>query len=571
MHDEVIRLGDEYVGVFVVSGSRDAPSIWPPVTGAQFWAFETAGAAYGFVLGGQHPEPVTAWLRATHALQVGTSMLAVTVRGGRPIPSDYDNYLFVFSLAELIAADEISQVLTSDRFLLFLPHTDEILLLTSAADGLDLSRRLNARQARPITGLVRTAHVAVPASARPRSGAPYDPLESQIREVLGPATQNTSDALDNLARAWSANIGSVVPPEIRKSSESLRSRAAAIVQRLKAGREDDALLAQVDVLAQELQWVARRSRSLQDRLVDYRPIATVPEDVRTYEDHAGTLMLRAVGRYCHDVASRMNVASDATVLPVFGDAYTITPLQFERADRRPLADATTFVLEFQSSSRTRLGAVPIVAHELAHLLADTSADATTQVEEALFHDEALKPLFKQYLERYSNNESDSEAAWRRMQWRSMSWAKELAADVLATVAVGPSYLYAFSRFALGTLGDIRREDVFSHAETHPPIGLRLRSCAAVARLLFLDTKFSSRFLPESGPTLPLEVLKNLAALVRDPFRTPPETLDTIMADLRAGQIAQARPTEILAALWRAVANKTGYVNEIGALVSVAKA
>jgi len=146
-------------------------------------------------------------------------------------------------------------------------------------------------------------------------------------------------------------------------------------------------------------------------------------------------------------------------------------------------------------------------------------------------------------------------------------AKEIAADLLATAVAGPPFVFAMARFAVGQLGEVDTERL--HRLILTSFRTRLRACLGMLAAMGIQPGFHSAYLGDGPLELPDEVVDVVIAAAGAVYKSDEKELEKIRGALAAGRIVRARPTAILTALWRAVAERSGYLHEVAALMSIA--
>jgi hypothetical protein len=219
------------------------------------------------------------------------------------------------------------------------------------------------------------------------------------------------------------------------------------------------------------------------------------------------------------------------------------------------------VVEMPSVYNLRLGALPVLANPVAHLLGDEHPELVRALCES------RDPTLREVVALVTGTEPRTNATRRLIEERVGLWrrASEVLADLVATAAVGPSYVYAAARFTIGTLSEFTGQPTSSTVS--PPFPGRVRLCLAFLRAMGHQAPFSSEYLEVPNSALDSNLCAAIARLVKEPFAGD-EQLEVSHDSLRAGRIASSRPVEIVGALWRAVVRKSGYLNEMAALLSV---
>jgi hypothetical protein len=567
-----LRFTEDYVGV-VMATVRPKTDTYEklrelPLSGVRAWYFEHPAGALWIAEGGQHADGLTRWLRdadlffARDAALMGrvTTMLAAVIRDGAAIPNEAAHVYRV----DRRLPNPLQQIL-GESFTIYLPHSDELLVLTTTKNALRIDRAVD-RAPEPFATITPTdQHIW---ARRVSHRKPYDPIEKQIDEVLGTASDTAYQAALDLVSAWEEVMKTAPPADIRNLSHAMvedRRRIEELLEKRRAsGRLGDAL-ADVDRYARSLLTIRRTAVDLHARVRDYQ---WPPRHRTTYERVATAVMLRAIQRYATDLAQPLAL-DDYRFLPVVGNEFAMSADLFPSpaaapADERP---KRTVVIEVPAEVRLRLGALPMIAHAVAATMTqelDEIAVALASLERD--GDTAAKRLIPSPQLRDGHSIPDEMERHHRLARQA---GKEIAKDLIASAIAGEPYVYALARFSIGNLGEFGTGGGLAVKST--AFKLRLAVCLGILKALGVPTGFSSSYLTGEPITLPDPIVRIVEAATEQVknSRASNEELADITAALRRGDVVEARPSAILTALWRAVANRSGYLHEIAALVSVA--
>lgn len=546
----------------------------PPGLEVSYFDYSQEDGALWIALGGEHAEPLMAWLQRAQERFECTSTLAVILDNGSSIPSE-DAYAFTIRSSEL-DLERVRRLASKNHLTIYLPVSDEFLVLvTDILHWRIVNKELDDLPGRCIELTKREDVPSVTLEAGQRSGGVYDPIAAQVHEVLGPIEQLTLKAVSDLVREWERVIPPV-PSEIRELGVDIADERKRLLDRVKAmpGQSGarDAVLADVDRFAKILRTIRRVACNVESKLLDYE----APVGARaTYERMATPVMLRALDRYTADVARRFE-ASTYVFLPVIGEKFAMMPviggglaltrplLPVIRESKEPSGDANAIIIEIPAEVRLRLGAIPMIAREIAWLKEDDINRIANTIEDLQKKgDRWASSFLPPFPDKPSNDESERHAILVHRLGR------EMAADLLASAAVGPQFVFAMARFAVGTLSQSALGPM-RHGRGLP-FRTRLSACLSLLRHIGTPAEFTSLFLPETAVTLPTAVVEMaLRAISRD-SRSPDSGLERITEDLQAGRVVRADPIAILSALWKAVVARGRYANEIAALISIAAA
>lgn len=568
MDDNLVGLAltNDYTGVVIMSkpvaeGVYDSltKAKTPPPLHTWYFDAEEKGALW-IASGGQHPEPVIVWLERSRALTGGASMLVAVLDNGGEIPSGRDVKQFRVPRKDLDAR-EMRALRESQHFVAYLPYTDDFLVLVARiGEWLSLSRTLNERTTKPIAMDLQDVPSGEPED-REHSGKDYDPIHSQISEVMGSVTAAAWTAAGELLQNWrDARLD--VPDDVVSLQQEIveeKRRVSDIVNNATRQSTRSQVLKTVDRYAQLLR--ARR-RVMADLSVKLRDYQLNPEQPSSYERIATPLMLRALERYTGDVARRIGLAS-CVFVPVIGDDYATTPRPFPplRPAAWSTAHRTAVVIEIPVDFRLRLGAMPMLAREVAGLKTKDVESIARRLVELRDHEQKAKVILPPMPET-----DGSAGAWNNYQQAVLDTARAIVTDLLACAAVGPQYVFALARFAVGTLGEPHVTGT-SAGGARLELRSRLQNCLAFLDAIEKPARFTSIYLPEAAVTLPPELVDLVREATKEIVLPDDSAIDKVMQDLCAGRIVRANPTMVLAALWRGVVTPGRYVNEIAALVS----
>ncbi|HEV7838712.1 MAG TPA: hypothetical protein VGO75_11650, partial [Gemmatimonadaceae bacterium] len=319
---------------------------------------------------GKHAEPIVAWLEEAQKQLDCTSMLAAVIDNGGHLPDGDRAWTFTVA-RERLDLRAIHRLVHFRHFTMYLPYADEFRLVVAAVDEWTAVHR--ALDDLPSQYVELTRRATIPARPpKPRGGAlaPYDPIAAQVHEVMGPITQLTMNAADTLTRVWE-KVWPPVPSDIHTLSLEISEEEERIRTHLQSvpgkSGERDAVLADVDRYAYLLGRIRRTASSLEGKLLE---IDLLSRNRPTYEQVATPMMLLAVERYAADIASRLRL-TEYRFIPVVGEEYAIHSKLFPDMRESRSSDRSgqvAAIVEIPGETRLRLGAVPMIAREIAWLL-----------------------------------------------------------------------------------------------------------------------------------------------------------------------------------------------------------
>ena len=511
------------------------------------WYFEHDHGVVWIASGGEHAEPLTEWLHNAHLVLRCTTMLAAVVNNGAKQPPR-NGFLFYIDRRSMTDAQE---QLLQGSYTIYLPHCDQFMVLAEFKRYWEVkqtSSRLHAGQV-----VNSRAAFRPPAPRLPRPGH-YDPIEAQIREVLGSVSETARQAASDLLADWKESLGEPIPGDIQNLQTQIDDEKRRILEARDDATPDLDLSTKIDSCAQSLRSMRRTAFELRARIRDYE---WSPHRHATYEKVSTPMMLRALQRYAADLAEQLGINS--YLLPVVGEEFS-TSTEMPVA---PLGTRKTDVIEVPPEIRLRLGAVPMIAHPVVQLLGDRLENLVKAIVEIspkrYPHLANVVPRFEESGKSYVFGDFELHRPRQRRV------ALDVAADLVSCVITGPPYVFARARFAVGNLG----EPAAAAPEDSPSFRLRLGMCLGLLKAIGREAEFNSVYYKQGPLEIPDNVVKEVKKIPRLTRRWPEANIAAITNDLRAGRIVRAHPTAILIALWRAVAARSGYLNEVAALVSVA--
>jgi hypothetical protein len=291
-----------------------------------------------------------------------------------------------------------------------------------------------------------------------------------------------------------------------------------------------------------------------------------------------SLTLDAARRVTAELGERISVDKHLLV-PAYDSVYRTWPLDCMYVDT-PRSDASTNLICIPGGHKYRLGALPLLARQVAHVVARRYQNHNPVFEIAT---SILKmPEVSDQSRRMTSLFSSIEISKKDTQFRldeteelinrlyiASEWSMEIFCDLLATALVGPSYVYALSRFATGTFAEFSAEA--RQYVSYPPMPDRVCLCLDFLKSMKITTVFTSRYLLWEYEPLPDKIVSGVLDKIARPYSVMDHERATsvIKKELQNGNTVDETAILILNALWDAVVKKEGYVNEIAALVSVA--
>ena len=307
----------------------------------------------------------------------------------------------------------------------------------------------------------------------------YDPIDSQVNEVIRTVSDEARRGAVELIDEWKMSWPNrPVPDDMERRPSDIDDEEMRIKGLLKnPTRTRDDLLLQLDRFAHTLRETRRHAEATRIKLRDYQ---WTPGPRSDYNRMAAPMMLRAIERYAVDVAERFGL-SGYVFLPGFGDEFGMNTRLFPPFEhQRRMPGPVTVLLELPGEVRLRLGALPMVAREIAR---------------------KRESRRNQIAKCFANLENHGNAAVKSMMPRDdddpvlvRDVGEYLAADLLAASVVGPQYIYSMARFAVGNLAETTEAGTLQ--ENRPTFPIRLKACLALLRALG-HHGYPVRFCPSS--------------------------------------------------------------------------
>lgn len=532
---------------------------------ASYFDYADVPGALWIAEAGKHAEPIVAWLSAAQKKIDCTTMLAAVISNGAVLPPTGDCYTFTVARTRLDDR-EMQRFRKLSQFICYLPYTDEFRFVVQEIDQWTAVRRV--LDAQPCQYFEITRRSDVPEGTldqRPSSSAGYDPIAAQVKEVMLSMSGAALAAVGTLTDAWK-EVWPPVPPDVEGLTFEISEEQERISAELKVvperSAERDAVLADIDRYAYLVSRIHHVASDLESKLL---ALDLSARNRRTYEEVATPMMLHAVERYATDIAHRLGLTEYAFV-PVIGSEFAVRPKLFP-----PIEEATTLtprgpfaaIVEIPAEIRLRLGALPMIAREIAWLLEDDLDRISNRLQEM----EQRDPWVTTFLPRRPQSPRTPPEALQRHKEVTLQCAREMAADLIAAAVAGPQYVFAMARFAVGTLSQSEHRGFRNGQRLQ--LRRRLSACLALLRTLGAPAEFTSIYLPENEVTLPKDLVDLVCAIPSCDGASLADDVAEVTHGLTRGCVVRARPRVILATLWRECVRRGAYVNEQAALVSVA--
>lgn len=578
-----LHFDKRYAGIFVTKDINIATLIKRNLKNddVSIWLYESPGFFLCIIIGNEHTESVIKWFQGVHDIAIGSSMLAAILANGRFQPSRLDNCFFRLQM-EKMQPDILKNIIEEyDLFCLFLPHSMELCIFT---DGLNCEKLLRYPNIpKPIRGLV-LRETTEKSEIRGRLSKSYDPIGAQIGEILNRNSVAVANLIKDTANAWKNYLRTEPPSEFAYLEQAINRQieyirvALSQLQSDKSDSEDKKILFfEIDLLATRLKQISEIYAHLKDKLRDYQAPIDHWDFSTNYLELATPLVLRAAKQYIHELTDRAALSGQMNIIPIFGDEFSSQPLihqgllsSFSKTSNDILGKMKARIFSLPREMKLRIGSFPILAHEIGHALLENNNIIINEVALSIL-DGKYKTTFLGIFDHITKPKQLTKAAsiiYKNNINIMFKWLNEILSDLIATALAGPAYIYAFARFATGTLHHYLTDDK-KHYPTHPSIDIRILLCIEYLNSLGFVSSFASGFLKSTSNMMHNDLVEMIFSLVSKPYTLDQHSgISTIQQSLIQGNIIHNDPILILNALWDSVIDKKGYINEIAALLSL---
>jgi len=570
-----LQFASQYAGLFWTAPNRAALlndlAQQHPVSS---WIYASSKLALAVVVADRHGEPVISFLRSAHELcQGASSIITGLVSGTTPQPPPKDAYLLRFRFDEFNAAMLTAVLSHKSVYILCAPDIRELIAIVPTATALELLRGFPAPA--PVTGL-ELVYSTVPPNTPRRHSHQYDPIESQISEVVNRSSVAVREELSYLKQAWVTALGEEAPWEISEVEANIRQVATELGERLKNGPQsmnkdewNRAMLSKVDRAASSIRYTSEQCERLRSVLADYSLVPSPWERPSSYAESARYIFLAAARKLTIELSDRCGIGDNIDILPafIFSDfaTFPIFDLRILEDRYRRNTGREHTVVSFPRTLRMRLGALPLVAHEIAHTFL-----RPLRSEIGVFAG-SLLPMTKTLMPRDKDTLTSTREAELFSAEVAMSWALEVACDLAAIMSMGPAYLWSFLRFLTGTLHEFTNEGPRFSSRTHPPMAMRASLMLRCLEFIGVPVKVDSRFSIPPFDTPASRIFEIVRSKMNAPYSSKDHELavGTVKEQLIHGTPCAAPPSVILNALWDGVVSSQGiYVNEVAAATAI---
>jgi hypothetical protein len=238
------------------------------------------------------------------------------------------------------------------------------------------------------------------------------------------------------------------------------------------------------------------------------------------------------------------------------------------------------VLWYPRAWSLRAGALPLIAHELGHILVERHPETVRNVVEWLMKrsESDIRRRQRALAERASsagfmNNGLAAGATiirdlqtMRDFQRVVRRRAEELLCDWVGAALVGPAYVFALARFALGELSPSERD-----LREFPSLKLRLETCKSLLAQMDITVPLRTSLFTIKRCGLPAGILESLVEMGLTLYTREEHeaALERCVPALSKGSILRSSAPLLLNALWSGVVKRKAYINEVALYFSLA--
>jgi hypothetical protein len=576
-----IRFEDEYVGLlWSAADSADCLVELARQSEIDCWIYRSSQLRLAVITSKRHGEPIMEFCREAHErVPRSSSLIGGLVRGGKNEPPPTDAYVIRFRSNQFNEAMLDSMMsFSGGTFCVSFPDTDELVAIVSTDIAVKLFDLFPTE--RVVTGLNLVAQTSALAKVtKPKHQ--YDPIGSQIAEVVSRSSVASKESLRNLRQKWTETIGEP-PPRGISAAEMLIDEFTEKARNSLRLQSDQEEIAIVDAAARIIRQADYECNLLTSCLAEYsEPRDPWSQDV-PYSERARQMFLKAARNLSNEIVDRMGAANRLFILPTFMNDFTYhAPFDgsyfggFLRVEDDPGGPKKTVMIGCPRNLQLRLGALPILAHGIAHEFI-RSEESLYSVREKL-----TEFLLPEILDRRSPSQTIKRVTlknWHQLppDERAMlhdmakNWAEELFCDLVGVMTLGPAFLWSFFRFLTGTLNEFTDSKRGWTSRTHPPLTLRASAMLETMKWMGLPSEFHTRFPLASSFTVPTAITAAIYRAIPRPYSLEDHKNATgsVKAALQAGRMVSSAKTLILNAMWDGVIRADGYVNEVAVALSL---
>lgn len=576
-----LQLDNRYAGIFLTKTTDIANRIQNILgdSDVSVWLYESPEMVLCIIIGDEHTESVINWFQKAHEIADGSSMLSGILSNRRLQPRKSDNYFFRIHIDEVHLESFIRHIEKNKLFCMFIPHSNELCVLTDGNNGLQLRNYFN--NVMPMTGFVLRSIIKKSKKNNKKIIKHYDPIGAQVGEMLSRFPVALNKLIQDTAISWKNILHTEPPLEIKEICGLINSKIIEFKNCIKDFHEADkdsnlkkALLRHIDNTIYYFKIISHSYANFKDSLREYNLPINPWNNSTNYLELSTPLVLNAAKKYLDELKDRAGISTEIDIIPIFSDDYAAYPLL--PPGLIPTGNRTR-IISMPREAKLRLGAFPILGHEVGHFILEKKSDfLVAEIISDLVNEKCAISFHGAF--------SDLDKIWRDGKLQKVTSINEMEnmieqmklfknrisvilCDLIATALVGPAYVYALPRFALGTMGYF--SDRNRHQKTHPSIASRILLCIELLVSLGFTPSFNSEYLEVSGSQMDRCLVDKIISLIKEPYSCYQHSnIEEIQNSLAKGIIISNRPTLIINALWDAVIHRKNYINEIATLSSL---
>lgn len=576
-----LQLDYRYAGIFLTRSTDTVYSIKNILEDCDVsvWLYESPEMILCIIIGDKHTESVISSFQKVHEIVDGSSMIAGILANRRLQPRMSDNYFFRIPLDKVNSRTLIRYIHKNKLFCLFLPHSNDLCILTDGNNGLELLNQF--KNIMPLTGFVLKSIIKKPKRNNAKSKS-YDPIGAQIGEILNRFPVALKNLIQETEISWKKILHTEPPSAIKNMDALINTKINEIKSYIGYLHDTEkdiyvkkALLRQIDNTLFSFKEIARSYANFKDQLRDYKTPINPWDYSTSYLELSTPLVLNAAKRYVEELKERAGISNEYEIIPIFSEDFAAYPLI--HPSLIPGENRITRIISLPRETKLRLGAFPILGHAVGHFIFDKNHNIIVNEIIADLAEEkcalSFNGAFDDLDKIWKFDKLQTPTLLRELEDRAEQFnifrnrLSEIICDLIAAALVGPAYVYALPRFAMGTLSQFCDRD--KHHKTHPSIAARVVLCIELLNALGFMPTFVSQYLEVTENKMNKYFVSKILSLIKEPYSyNQHSNIGEIQKSLANGVIISNRPTIIINALWDAVIHKRNYINEIAALSSL---
>lgn len=380
----------------------------------------------------------------------------------------------------------------------------------------------------------------------------YDPITAQLRELACSKIPFLISKIDDLSLNWTKVFDIKMPNDIMILKDLNNDYIRLINKLIKSPYKDSSIFEKVQKIARNVEANLELCERYMYGLEFYKDSEDCYCETVRYDKRVSYTFLKAFKQFADELITRLHLENDYVAYPffsIYNDIYIQKTFMLFTVDPLPKQSQQVIPLFIPNSVNLRLGCLPLIAHLLSHLIISN---------ELLLH----------FIELIKVNDLDLICDMQLGERKNLQTIEEVFADLIASAICGPAYVFALSRFALGTISDFDTPTPW--VGDHPPLPIRLGYCLGFLHSMGFDILFQSNY---DKSIVIKRLSSNTIAFLKDllhPYKRIDHNRATksVKKILMQGTPVNEEATIILNALWDGVSRKSGYVDEYAALYSI---